>query len=114
LVNFCQKCGFLLIPKIQKNFKSGFISLYCNSCKTLEEIPTESASYHIKTRIPHKENDRTLIIDEEFYIDPTVRTACPKCGHNEAHYWESSNRKKLEWEPITYYRCLKCKYTWND
>lgn len=114
MVSFCEKCGFLLIPKQKNRINKGFIALYCNFCKKTEKKGFDEISYKISTRIPHGENDQSLIIDEEFNADPIIRNTCPKCGYQEAHYWEAGDRRKQEWEPITYYRCIKCKMTWND
>ncbi len=114
MVNFCDECGFLLIPR-QKNYaKKKFIDLYCNSCKRTQKKTLEETSYRVTTRIPHGEKDRLLVFDNEFYIDPSIRITCPKCGYHEAHYWEAGDRRKSEWEPLTYYRCVKCKMTWSE
>jgi DNA-directed RNA polymerase subunit M len=114
VVNFCEKCGFLLIPRQRYDIKKRYIDLYCNFCKKTEKKTAEETSYRVTTKIPHGDKDRLLVIDNEFYIDPTIRITCPKCGYPEAHYWQNGDRRKIEWEPITYYRCIKCKMTWND
>jgi DNA-directed RNA polymerase subunit M len=94
--------------------KEGMIDLYCNYCKVTEEIMLDRISYRLQTRIPHRDTDRLQIIETDFFVDPVIRQSCPKCGFMEAHYWQGGNRRKIEFEPITYYRCIKCKNTWND
>ncbi|MHA1945928.1 MAG: hypothetical protein ACXAC6_09990 [Candidatus Hodarchaeales archaeon] len=113
-MNFCQKCGNMLIPQNKKGRKAGFLNLRCNFCQITEEAMIDGISYQVKTRFNHKLEDQSQIITENFSIDPTIRQACPKCGYLEAYYWQGSNRRKQEWESTTYYRCIKCKNTWND
>ena len=114
MVNFCQKCGNLLVPQYKKHKKVGTILLYCNLCRRTETTSIDGISYKVKTRFDHKENEKPLIFDEDFSVDPIIRQFCPKCGFSEAYYWQGGNRRKLEWEPMTFYRCRKCKNTWND
>jgi DNA-directed RNA polymerase subunit M len=104
----------MLIPQYKKGRKVGFLSLRCNFCQTTEEAMVDGISYQLKTRIFHKPEEISQVIEEDFSIDPTTRQVCPKCGYLEAYYWQGSNRRKLELESATYYRCIKCKNTWND
>ena len=102
------------MPQIKKRRKPGFLNLRCNFCRTNEEVMADATSYTVKTRIFHKPEEKTQIFEEDFSVDPITRQACPKCGFLKAYYWEGNNRRKLELEPLTYYRCVKCKNTWND
>ena len=114
MVKFCQKCGNLLIPQYEKGKKSNSIRLYCNCCRIIEKATVAGISYQLKTRIKHNAEDRLQIFEENFSVDPVVRQSCPKCGFLEAYYWQGGNRRKQEWESTTYYRCIRCKNTWND
>ena len=114
MVNFCQKCGKLLIPQLKAQQKHGIINLHCTHCNTTEKALLDGISYQVKTRIFHNDKERSQIIETDFFTDPIIRQSCPKCRFMEAYYWQGSNRRKSEWEPMTYYRCVKCNNTWND
>ncbi|MFX0173744.1 MAG: hypothetical protein ACFE9L_17825 [Candidatus Hodarchaeota archaeon] len=66
-------------------------------------------SYLVITRIPHNEKDQTFLIEEAFSIYPIIRNNCPRCGYYDAQYWEVGDRRKEEWESMTYYKCMQCK-----
>jgi DNA-directed RNA polymerase subunit M/transcription elongation factor TFIIS len=114
MVSFCQNCGNLLLPQKTPKQKIGIINLHCNSCQKTEEVMADGISYQVKTRIFHKDEERAQILESDFSVDPVCRQQCPKCGFTKAYYWQGGNRRKLEWESITYYRCLKCRNTWNE
>jgi DNA-directed RNA polymerase subunit M len=111
LVSFCEKCGSLLVP--MRNEK-GKVDLYCKVCKTRSKERFKESSYQVKSKIKHSEKDKLTIIEEDFDIRPTIRIICPKCGHNEARYWEAEDRRKEEWETTTYYKCTKCGRVWSE
>ncbi len=114
-MNFCEKCGSLLIPNQKKRPKNkGSISLFCSSCKNSTEKGISEISYLIRTRIPHGEKDHLQVIEEEFSTYPKTRNNCTKCGNHEAYYWEGENRKKEEWESMTYFKCTKCALVWSE
>ena len=114
MVEFCQKCGNLLYPQSKKGNDGSFITLYCSRCGFTKSITVEENSYYVKTKIHHKDEEKSQIISENFAFDPITREVCPKCGCLEAYYWQGSNRRKSEWESITYFRCVKCRNTWNE
>ncbi|MHA2243998.1 MAG: hypothetical protein ACXADY_03435 [Candidatus Hodarchaeales archaeon] len=114
MVNFCENCGNLLIPRQKRRIKQGYVNLYCNFCKKGIDKEFRETSYLVITRIPHDEKDRTQVIDEVFSIYPKIRNLCPRCGYYEAQYWEAGNRRKVEWESMTYYKCLKCSWLWFE
>ena len=115
MVNFCEKCGSFLIPRQRKkDTKKEIISLYCNSCKNETQKGFKEISYQVKTKISHKASERFTVIEEEFNVLPTIRNTCPFCGYIEAYYWEGENRRKQEWESMTYYKCKKCGRIWSE
>jgi DNA-directed RNA polymerase subunit M len=114
LVEFCDKCGFLLLPVQKRSNRTILIELYCNNCKKNQKKTIRKSSYKVSTKIPHEIKDYFVVINEEFCTDPSIRITCPKCGFQEAHYWESNNKRKQEWESVIYYRCIKCKNTWYN
>lgn len=114
MVIFCEKCGNLLIPRQRKRIKNGHINLYCNYCKKGIEKDSRETSYLVVTRIPHNEKDLSLVMDEVFNTYPIIRNNCPRCGYLKAQYWEAGDRRKQEWESMTYYKCVKCSWLWFE
>jgi DNA-directed RNA polymerase subunit M/transcription elongation factor TFIIS len=71
-------------------------------------------SYLVITRIPHNEKDRTFLIEEAFSIYPIIRNNCPRCGYYDVQYWEAGDRRREEWESMTYYKCIQCQWVWFE
>jgi transcription factor S len=111
MVNFCEKCGSLLIPERRDD---GIVKLFCKTCKAESKEKFKDASYQVKSKIDHTVKDRLTVIEEEFDIRPIIRVACPKCNFAEARYWEAEDRRKEEWETTTYYQCVKCNWVWSE
>ncbi len=44
---------------------------------------------------------------------PSTRIICPKCEHNEAHWWMQQTRAADE-PPTIFYKCKKCGYSWRS
>ena len=112
MVNFCEKCGSLLVP--QRDPKDTKIILFCKVCKSESKEKFKDTSYQIKSRIQHSEKDKLTVIEEDFDVRPSIRVACPRCNHFEARYWEAEDRRKEEWETTTYYKCTKCNWVWSE
>ena len=111
MVNFCEKCGSLLIPERKDD---GSLKLFCKNCKADSKEKYKESSYQVKSKINHTEKDRLTVIEQDFDVRPTTRVACPKCNHPEARYWEAEDRRKEEWETTMYYQCVKCGWVWSE
>lgn len=113
MVSFCKTCGSLLIPKRQDD---DTVILYCKVCDKESEEQYAEASYQVKSKIKHSEEDLLTVIEsqEDFDIRPSTRIACPRCSNYKALYWEAENRKKTDWETTTYYKCTACKWIWSE
>lgn len=104
-MQFCQKCGGILIPK--KEGKK--IIMMCPKCgfKTKEVTETKIEE---KTKKEKKDID---VVDTEFEHLPTTEAECPKCGNKEAYYWMLQTRAGDEPE-TRFLKCTKCKHTWRE
>merc|ERR1712221_9852 len=90
-IRFCQECNNMLYPKEDKKMK---ILLYsCRNCD-YQEKAFNSCIY--VNRVVHDTNEMTMIV-ADVVADPTLpRTtdnSCPKCGHNEAVFFQSQSSK---------------------
>ncbi|MGQ4832345.1 MAG: transcription factor S [Candidatus Asgardarchaeia archaeon] len=113
-MEFCPKCGSLLIPK--KDKKTGEVLLVCPSCgyttKATEDV---SERYQIKEKIEHRPTDLPVVITEEALTNaPTERVTCPKCGYNEAYVLEVPTIDEEQDSVVVVYRCKKCGYSWRE
>jgi DNA-directed RNA polymerase subunit M len=111
-MEYCEDCGGLMYPT-KKRGKEIFKCKRCGASKECEgEIDRDS--FKISVSISHSEKDRIEIIksDADMNTMPTTRAECPKCGNKEAAYWQVQTRSADE-GMTTFYRCLKCKYTWR-
>jgi transcription factor S len=101
-MEFCPKCGSVLIEK-KKN------SYGCPRCsyKPKNKIKIESSEkVNIKPEIG-------VITDKDTDVFPIVNASCPKCSHKEAYFWSSQTRAGDEAE-TRFFKCTKCKNIWRE
>ena len=111
VMEYCDDCGSIMYPMK----KEGIQVLKCKRCGFAKEVTEEldKESFKISTDIKHTEMDKIEIIKEDnLKAMPTTRAECPKCGEKEAAYWQLQTRSADE-GMTTFYRCLKCKFTWR-
>lgn len=106
-MQFCPKCGGILVPK-----KDGRkTTVVCPKCgyksKEVEQTKIEE-----KTKKQEKNID---VVDEkkDFSHLPVAEEKCPKCGNNTAYHWSVQTRASDEPE-TKFFKCTKCKHTWRD
>jgi len=101
---FCPKCKTMLKPKEIDGRKV----LVCPNCGYRSDSDAK-----IKEK-KHKEEKRIKgVVYETDEMLPKTKAKCPKCGNDEAYFWEVQTRAADE--PATkFLRCTKCKYTWRD
>ena len=84
----------------------------CRKCGYEEPLDPEAASkYKITQKIKHERED-IPVIEQDVATLPKVKVICPKCGNDEAYWWELQTRAGDEPSTI-FYRCTKCGYTWR-
>ena len=99
-MEFCEKCGSVLIEKNNK--------YRCARCNSL-------AKKKVKIETSEKMNEREEVgevKEKDADVFPTTTATCPKCGHNEAYFWSAQTRAADEAE-TQFFRCTKCKHTWR-
>jgi len=113
-MEFCPECSSILSP--QKTGKKKVLT--CQNCGYTKRLTSKTKEkYRIGEKITHlPENEETVVIDDKLLEQrtmPTVRAICPKCGNNEAYYWQVQTRSGDE-GMTTFYRCVKCEQTWRE
>ncbi|KUO41759.1 MAG: DNA-directed RNA polymerase subunit M [Candidatus Hadarchaeum yellowstonense] len=106
-MQFCPKCGRLMLPKKEKDR----VVLVCSSCgHVVREEKVEG--YSVVKRGTAAE-DIVVVEDEVKTGLPTAKVRCPGCGHDRAYWWMRQTRSADE--PTTrFYRCAKCGKVWRE
>jgi len=110
LLEFCPKCGKLLIPESSK--------LICTKCGYTKEISdaqdnsfTEEINHDIERELLKSEVIDESAIDETL---PTRELYCPKCEKKQrVTYWQRQTRSADE-SPTRFFRCVECGHTWRE
>jgi DNA-directed RNA polymerase subunit M len=100
-MQFCPKCGALLVQKT-KNY----------GCPRCNYSTKEKPNLKISEKVEEKQ-EIAVMKEKEVDTMPTVEAVCKKCKHTEAHFWTSQTRSSDEAE-TKFYRCTKCKHTWRE
>lgn len=100
-MEFCPKCGTILIQKGKK--------FVCAKCKYVKK---ETIKLTSSEKIQEKEKIGVLK-DDESNVWPTVKEICPKCGNDEAFFHSVQTRSGDEAE-TSFFRCTKCKHVWRE
>jgi DNA-directed RNA polymerase subunit M len=100
-MEFCPKCGSILI---QKNEKSA-----CARCKYTSK---ESVKLKTTEKINSK-NEIAVVKKTDNEMLPRVIEECPKCKYKEAFFWTVQTRSSDEAE-TKFFRCVKCEHTWRQ
>jgi DNA-directed RNA polymerase subunit M len=100
-MEFCPKCGAVLIQKM-KNFG-------CARC-----------SYSTKEKIKLKSSEKLAEIKEVAVVSnketqtlPVVVEICKKCGNKHCYFWTVQTRAGDESE-TKFFKCVKCEHTWRE
>jgi len=101
-MEFCPKCGCVLVEKTKGNFS-------CQRC-----------SYRSKNKVKIESSEKIeqkpeigIIRNKDVDIYPVINATCPKCNNKEAWFWTSQTRSGDEAE-TRFIRCTKCKNTWRE
>ncbi len=103
-MEFCDKCGSILIPK---KTKTGVIFV-CRNCGKEYKKGNE-----IKITEKIVKEDKIKIIDDKEDKLPVTENLCPECGNKEAFWWMQQTRS-IDEPPTRFYKCTKCGHTWRE
>lgn len=101
-MNFCQKCGSLMIPHKTKD-------KVIIKCKCGYKCELENAVIIEKV----EKKKEIEVIEENSTKHPIVDAECPKCGHDKAEHWTRQTRSADEPE-TRFFKCEKCGHTWRE
>ena len=100
-MEFCPKCGSVLIEKRKK-----FGCVNCNY--------TAKGKIKIESNEKMKEKQEVGVIkDKDTDVFPVINATCNQCGHREAYFWTAQTRAGDEAE-TRFFKCTKCKHTWRE
>ena len=100
---FCQKCGALMRPKVEKGKK--VLGCACGHTRKVAESKIKE--------VVGKPRSTFDVVSEEDTTLPMTEAHCPECGHDQAYWWTKQMRASDEPE-TKFLRCGKCKNTWRD
>jgi DNA-directed RNA polymerase subunit M len=100
MMEFCPKCGAVLIQK-RKNYG-------CARC----EYSTKD-KLKIKTSEKIEEKNKVAVIKKEMNTLPIVVEKCKACGNDKAYFWTIQTRAGDEAE-TKFFKCTKCDHTWRE
>jgi len=104
-IEFCKKCGTILVPA--KKGKS--LALRCRRCGY--EIKKQLRSLKIVEEKKGKKG--VVILEKDVTLLPMTERECGKCGNRQAWYWLQQTRSADE-PPTQFFRCTKCKGVWRE
>ncbi|XP_055357918.1 DNA-directed RNA polymerase II subunit RPB9-like [Paramacrobiotus metropolitanus] len=112
-IRFCGECNNMLYPKEDKSTRR--LMYTCRNCVFSE--PAMNSCVYVN-KILHKVDELTHIVSD-VVADPTLpRTndhPCPKCGHQNAVFFQAQSRRGEE-EMRLYYVCCaaNCLHRWTE
>ena len=101
-MEFCPKCGAVLIQKIKN---SG-----CPRCNYSAKGKLKIATTE---EIKDKAKEIVVIKKQQGGVNPVVNEQCKKCGHEKAYFWTVQTRASDEAE-TKFFKCIKCDHTWRN
>jgi len=100
MMEFCPKCGSVLV---QKRKKDG-----CPRCNYSTKVRVK-----LKTSEKIEEKKKIEVVSEkDSHILPIVTEVCKKCGNDKAYFWTVQTRAGDEAE-TKFFKCTKCEHTWR-
>ena len=111
MMEFCSKCGAILVPKKSKSGDQAMLILACNKCG--QKVKEKDKDVKIKGKtIEHSPKQLVSVIDKETQLNtlPTIRVTCTKCGNKNAYAWQVQTRGADE-SSTQFLRCTNCGHT---
>ncbi len=106
-MQFCPKCGSILLPKELAGKKSKLV------CKKCGYKSREKKSIILKEKVKLGREDKIEVIDQKVETLPKIKADCSKCGNKKAYYWLLQTRSSDEAE-TKFYECVKCGHRWRE
>lgn len=103
MVDFCEKCGSIIMGK--KGEK-----VTCPSCGESNETKVD---VKLSQKVGKKTETEIVDKDNVAEIHPITPVECPKCGNSEAYYWTKQTRAGDEPE-TQFFKCVDCTHQWRD
>ncbi len=104
-VEFCKKCGFIMLPEKKKTS----VSLRCRKCS----YSTKKGVHEIKLMEKRKTSKAVVVLEKNETPLPIIDMQCPRCSNPKAYYWMQQTRSADE-PPTQFFRCVKCKHVWRE
>lgn len=102
-MDFCPKCGKVLIPNHN--------ILSCGKCGYERKISDDDKeNYIISQDVSDKQN--IIVSDDKLNAMPTTKGLCYRCGNRQLEWWMVQMHRSDEAE-TRFYRCTKCGNTWR-
>lgn len=102
MVEFCDKCGALIMGKAGED----------TPCPSCGEVKKAKGHGDFSEKVENKEVE-VIGSDPTSDIHPITEAECPECKHDKAHYWTKQTRAGDEPE-TQFFKCEKCKHQWRD
>lgn len=104
-MDFCPKCGSIMVPKAGKKTKS----FACDCGYRTKQKPVAV----LKEKVILEKKDEIEVIDKKVETLPKTEEECPKCKNREAYFWTVQTRAGDEAE-TRFLECTKCKHRWRS
>jgi DNA-directed RNA polymerase subunit M len=113
-MEFCSKCGAILVPKKIKSGDQTMFFLACSKCGSKVKETDEDMKLRGKT-IDHSPKQLVSVIDKKNQLStlPTIQVTCSRCGNNTAYAWQVQTRGADE-SSTQFLRCTSCNYTFRE
>ncbi len=104
-MDFCPKCGSIMVPEIGKKRKS----FKCSCGYRTKQKPLD----RLKEKVVLEKKDEIVVVDKKMETLPKADEECPKCKNKEAYFWTVQTRAGDEAE-TRFLECTKCKHRWRS
>jgi transcription factor S len=106
-MQFCDKCGGLMVPEKGKSF------LVCRNCGKKKQVKNRNDT-KIKVESVKKKNP-VIVVEKkaQFETLPRTKIECPECHNKEAFWWMRQTRAGDE-PPTRFHKCTKCSHVWRE
>jgi DNA-directed RNA polymerase subunit M len=108
-LEFCPKCGSLLIPR-REGSETVLVCPKCGYSKRGGGRRTQLTS-----RVGRR-GGGVVVVDEgtsKAGLPIAKGVKCPKCGNEEAYY-EILQTRRADEPPTRIYKCTRCGYVWRE